>query len=147
MPIFTAATVLSCSPEQAWEFLIRPTNLLRVSPPDLNVTLVDAPEVLQLGSRFTVEVSRWGVSQRIVSEVTAFATGASFTDEQKLGPFKAWSHTHRIEVVPEGTRMSDEITFEPPGGLLGFVMTRRRIEEEMGRTFAYRAEQLKELLG
>ena len=50
------------------------------------VPLVEGPEQLSLGSRITVQGRRWGIPQRIVSEVTAFEPNVRFVDEQRQGP-------------------------------------------------------------
>src|SRR5262245_19310928 len=109
MPTFQAATTLACPPDRAWEFLCRPANLVLVSPPELNMQLIDGPERLQLGSRISVVGQRWGIQQRITSEVTAFQEMDFLIDEQKEGPFGKFSHLHKVEAVPEGTKMTDRI--------------------------------------
>lgn len=144
MPVFTTDTVLACPVEAVWDFLIHPANMLRVSPAGLS--LVDGPDTLHLGARFTVLAQRWGISRRITSEVTEFEPGVLMVDEQREGPFGKWRHQHRLAPEPGGTRMTDDIEFEPPGGLLGFVVTARRIEEELRSAFAFRAERFRELL-
>jgi hypothetical protein len=37
----------------------------------LHLKVEEGPEVLQLGSRVTVRGRRWGIPQRVVSEVTS----------------------------------------------------------------------------
>jgi ligand-binding SRPBCC domain-containing protein len=54
---------------------------------------------------------------------------------------------HRFEAVPSGTRVTDHINYEPPGGVLGLVMTAPMLERELAWIFGYRTEKLKELLG
>ena len=147
MPLFEAVTELASPPPEVFDFLCRPANLIQVSPPELNMTLLDGPERLQLGSRVTLQGQRMGVRQKIVSEITACEPTHLLVDVQREGPFGRWVHTHRFEVSAAGTRMTDSILFEAPGGLLGFVLTNRRIEEELKWVFAYRAKRFKELLG
>jgi crotonobetainyl-CoA:carnitine CoA-transferase CaiB-like acyl-CoA transferase len=71
--------------------------------------LVEGPPQLQLGARVVLQGRRWGIPQRVVSEVTAWDPPTSFTDAQVEGPFRRWVHTHSFEAVPEGTRVLDEI--------------------------------------
>jgi ligand-binding SRPBCC domain-containing protein len=146
MPVFEHVTELRCPPAKVFEFISRPANLLAVSPPDLHLRLVDGPERLALGARITVRGRRWGVSQSITSEVTALEPGALLKDEQRSGPFGRFVHTHRLEATPEGTRMTDRIEFDPPGGLLGLILTAGRIENELRESFAYRDRKFRELL-
>ncbi|MFN4258529.1 MAG: SRPBCC family protein [Gemmataceae bacterium] len=146
MPVFEATVQVSRSIADVFEFFARPANLLIVSPPELNLRLVEGPERLELGSRLVVQGRRWGIPQRIVSEVTAFEPVQRFVDEQREGPFARWIHNHLFETVVGGTQVTDRIEFDPPSGLLGLVMTASKIERDLGDVFAYRARKLLELL-
>jgi ligand-binding SRPBCC domain-containing protein len=147
MPVFQATVCLPRPTAEVFDFFRRPANLIRISPPDFHLRLVEAPEVLELGSRLTLQGRRWGIPQRIVSEVTALEQEALMVDEQREGPFGKWVHTHRFEAVPEGTRVTDEIDYAAPGGLLGLVVSERFIASDLEWIFQYRTEKLKELLG
>ncbi len=147
MPQFEWLTELSRPAADVFAFLCRPANLVQVSPPEFHMRLVEGPEQLQLGSLVTIQGRRWGFPQRIVSEITALEPNVLLRDEQRQGPFGKWIHTHRLEPLPDGTRMIDHIEFEAPGGLLGLVLTARRIENDLQRIFAYRAAKFRELLG
>jgi ligand-binding SRPBCC domain-containing protein len=147
MAVFENVTYLARPVEEVFDFLCNPANLIRVTPPELHMRLVDGPPRLELGSRITLQGRRWGIPQRIVSEVTALEPNVLLQDEQREGPFGKWVHTHRLEPAPEGTRMTDRIEFTAPGGLLGLVLTERRIEQDLEQVFAYRAQKFKEILG
>jgi ligand-binding SRPBCC domain-containing protein len=147
MPVFQATQAFPRTVEEVFAFFRRPANLLLVSPPELHLRLVEGPEELGLGSRLVVKGRRWGVPQRIASEVTAFEPNVAFTDEQREGPFRKFVHAHRFEAVPGGARMTDTIEYDPPGGLLGLVATAARIERDLRWIFAYRTARLGELLG
>lgn len=148
MPIFETQQTFARPVAEVFDFFCRAANLVRVSPPELHMVLEEGPEVLELDSRLTLKGRRWGVPQRIVSKVTAFEPGVSFTDEQVEGPFRRWKHTHSFEALPAGgTRTTDRIEFEPPGGALGFLVTARFIEKDLKWVFEYRQQKLRELLG
>ena len=49
MPQFQAQVALTCSPQEVFEFLIRPANALMISPPETALNYVDVPDVLELG--------------------------------------------------------------------------------------------------
>src|SRR5579884_1284135 len=119
MPSFDAVQTVPRPLAEVFEFFLDPANLVRVSPPELHMRLVEGPPRLQLGSVIVLQGRRWGVPQRVVSAVTAFEPAASFVDEQRQGPFRRWRHVHRFEAAPEGTRIVDHIDYDPPGGLLG----------------------------
>jgi ligand-binding SRPBCC domain-containing protein len=146
MPHFETSTSLSLPIARVFDFLSLSANLVELTPPEFNVRLVEAPERLHLGARVVLQARRWGFSQRLVSEVTAFEPDHLLVDEQRDGPFRKWIHTHILEAVPGGTRMTDRIEFEPPDGVLGFLLTPETILSELQDLFAYRERRLKELL-
>jgi ligand-binding SRPBCC domain-containing protein len=147
MPVFQTTQTFPRALAEVFEFFCQPAHLLRVAPPDLNMRLIEAPPRLQLGARVVVQGQRWGVPQRIVSEVTRFTPDVAITQEQRDGPFRRWVHTHRFEVVPGGTLVLDHVEFEPPGGILGLVITAAAVERDLAWLFGYRREQLQLLLG
>ena len=108
--------------------------------------LLSGPQQLHLGARITLQGRRWGLSQRVVSEVTVWEPEQRFVDEQREGPFKRWVHTHQFEALPDGgTRVTDRVEYEPPGGMLRFILTAAAVERELSRVFGYRREKLIQL--
>jgi ligand-binding SRPBCC domain-containing protein len=147
MPRFETVEDVSASLSQVFDFFSRPANLLKISPPELHFQLLSGPEQLQLGSRITLQGRRWGLSQRFVNEVTEWVPEMRFVDEQREGPFKKWTHMHAFESLPDGgTRVTDRIDFEPPGGMLGFVLTSKAVERDLKWVFDYRGKMLVQLL-
>jgi ligand-binding SRPBCC domain-containing protein len=147
MPHFEMIENLPAPLSRVFDFFSRPANLVTISPPELHFQLLSGPEQLHLGARVTLQGRRWGLSQRLVSEVTVWEPENRFVDEQREGPFKKWIHTHQFEALPDGgTRVTDRIDYEPPGGMLGFVVTVKAVERDLKWIFEYRREKLMELL-
>jgi ligand-binding SRPBCC domain-containing protein len=147
MPRFVATVNVSAPVAHVFDFFRNPANLVRLAPPALQLQLEHGPQELQLGSRLTLSGRRWGVRYRSVTEVIAFEPGVLFVDEQKEGAFRRWVHTHRFEDLPtSGTRILDQIDYEPPGGLLGLVLTPAVVDRELDEFFRYRNAKLAELL-
>ena len=80
-----------------------------------------------------------------LTEIKYVEEGFSFVDEQRVGPYKLWLHTHRLEDVEGGTRMTDEIRYQIPFGFFGkfahFLFVRRTLK----RIFDYRRKKLDEI--
>jgi ligand-binding SRPBCC domain-containing protein len=146
MPHFEKTTILACPVAEVFEFLSRPANLVEVTPPEFNMHLVEGPERLVLGARIVLQGRRWGFSQRVVSKITALEPDRLLVDEQIEGLFKKWIHSHRLEEIPGGTRMIDTIEFEPPGGVVGLLLSADTIQTELEDLFVYRTQKFKELL-
>jgi ligand-binding SRPBCC domain-containing protein len=148
MARFVTTVDLSAPIAQVFDFFRRPANLLRVAPPSLHLQLENPPDVLQLGSRLALCGRRWGIRYRSVTEVIAFQPGLYFLEEQKEGAFRKWVHAHRFEATANtGTHVVDEIDYEPPGGMLGLLLTAGAVERELNEFFRYRNEQLTGTLG
>jgi ligand-binding SRPBCC domain-containing protein len=147
MPKFESVQSLARPLGEVFDFFCRPANFIQVMPPELHLRFVEGPELLELGARFVVQGKRWGVPQRIVSEVTVFEPEVRFIDEQREGPFRKWIHTHRFEASGGTTRVQDVIDYEPPGGLLGMMVTANMIERDLKWVFEYRVRKLADLFG
>ncbi len=147
MPVFTATQTFARPIAEVFDFFCRPANLPRVSPPELHMTVEQAPEQLTLGSRLVVKGRRWGLSQRVVSQVVEFEANVRFVDVQVEGPFRKFRHAHLFEALPDGgTRATDRIDYEKPGGALGLIATQAFIEKDLRWIFDYRRQKLAELL-
>ena len=143
MPIFTNQVLLACSPAEVFEFLRVPANRLHLAPPEVSLELVEGPALLDLGSRTTWKTRRLGVSQSLVLEVTQCVPPGRLVEEQRQGPFRRWVQTLLCHPHDEGTLMEDVIDFEPPGGVLGLLMTAAKIEEMLAHAFAWRDRELR----
>ena len=146
MPVFESTTALLCPADALFDFLTRPANLVRVSPPELQVKVANPPEVLELGTVLVVTARRWGFPQRFITQVVAFEPGRMFVEEQRHGPFKKMVHHHIVETDGAGARMIDRVEYEPPGGLLGLMLSPARIAKEMAELYAFRVQKFKEIL-
>jgi ligand-binding SRPBCC domain-containing protein len=146
MPTFEHTETHPAPPARAFDLFRRPAERVRLAPPELHLHLVEGPTELQLGSRLTLRGRRWGVTQRMVSEITTFENGVLIVEEQRQGPFRSWKHTQRFAPAPDGVQITDVIEYEPPGGVLGRLATAEVIHRELERIFSYRREKVTELL-
>ena len=63
-----------------------------------------------------------------------------FVDEQARGPFRRWRHRHVMLPAEGGTRLRDEIEFEPPLGPVGRAFAPALVLPRLRKLFAYRHE-------
>lgn len=148
MALFETSVALAFPPEKVWDFLIRPANLPRLTPPEAGLFVINAPEILSLGSRLQFKVQGMGQVQEFLHEITAFDPQERLTETMLKGLFGKWHHEHLFDVNSnDETVVTDRIEFEPPSGLLGFLVTKKKILETLEDGFDHRQEQLKKLLG
>ena len=67
-------------------------------------------------------------------------------DEQRVGPYKLWLHSHELEEIGEGTQMKDTIRYLVPFGPIGLIANFLFVRPTLKRIFDYRREKLEEIL-
>jgi ligand-binding SRPBCC domain-containing protein len=148
MPEFKADFLLPQSPQAVFEFHANTANLLRMIPEHNRPELVAGPATLTSGSEFELKVTTFGVIQQLRFKVTRFESPRLIVDEQLKGPFRSWVQTHEFEPAANGgTRLVYRVEFEPPGGMLGFVVTAPRVIAQLEQTLPIREQRTRELLG
>jgi ligand-binding SRPBCC domain-containing protein len=145
MPHYSSTLEIARPLAELFSFFTKPRNLLQLAPPELSLELLTAPDVLILGARLVWKGKRYGVSQQIIQDVATFDMDKLIIVEQKQGPFKRWIHSHQFLAIDGGTLIYEKIDFEPPGGMLGFMITADSIRKDLDKLFAYRVKKLKEL--
>jgi ligand-binding SRPBCC domain-containing protein len=145
MSHYTVTLELACPVADLFAFLARPRNLVQLAPPDLHLELLAGPEVLECGSRLTWKGRRFGISQHMVQEVTAFELEMRIVIEQKQGPCARWVHALQFSATDKGVRLSEQIDFDPPTGLLGRLIGPDFIRKDLDKIYAYRESKLKEI--
>ena len=130
-----------------WDFVSVPQNLNEITPPDMAFEIVgDHPERTCAGLllEYRVKIPFMGWTPWL-TEIKYVEEGVSFMDEQRVGPYKLWLHTHRLEEVDKGTKMTDEIRYQLPLGFLGSIAHLLFVRRTLRRIFDYRRQKLNEL--
>jgi ligand-binding SRPBCC domain-containing protein len=146
MAEFESELWLPCGLEALFEFLLRPLNVQRISDPRLGLAFEEAPDVVESGSRIAFKVQAYGVVQHIEHEITAVDRPRLIVEEQIKGPMKAWRHEHLLEAKDDGVLMIDRIEFQPPGGMLGFLVKESHILDGLEDGFLHREQELRRLV-
>jgi ligand-binding SRPBCC domain-containing protein len=148
MHLFETQVTLGCSLDEAFEFFLRPANALKISPPGLGLHFVSAPEVLAVGSRIEFKVQGWGQIQSLIHEITHIDRPNQYVEKQVKGPFKQWVHSHGFAADEAGhVVVTDRIEFDPPGGIIGLLISKNKILEHLEDGFDHRHMQLLKLFG
>ena len=132
-----------------WEFISVPQNLNKITPPDMAFEIIGEPPEksyagLLLEYRVKVPLLSWSTW---LTEIKYVEDGVSFMDEQRVGPYKLWLHTHKLEDVEGGTRMTDDIRYLVPLGPIGLLANILFVGRTLRRIFDYRRVKMEELFG
>ncbi len=145
MPLFETQVSLPCSSETLFNFLIRPVNVVELNRPEMKFALIEAPDVIQEGSQIRFQVEALGFKQQMLHEVSDFHPMEGFVVREVEGVLKKFEHHHRLEAQPDGsTILFEKVDYEPPGGVVGFIVTEAKVREGMEKNFLYRHNGLKQ---
>ena len=102
---------LPVSRKVLWSFVSVPQNLNQITPPKMAFKIVgEQPDSAYAGLllEYKVRIPVLGWTSWL-TEIKYVTQGYSFMDEQRVGPYKLWLHTHTLEDVEGGTKMTDVI--------------------------------------
>lgn len=138
MPTITFTTRLDVPAEALFAWHARPGAFERLTPPWATVRL-DHFEGIRDGQRAVIRMRTGPVRRTWVAEHHDYVEGRQFCDTQVQGPFRRWTHTHRMEPDgPDASTLVDHVDYALPLGALGQALGGRRVRAEVERVFAYR---------
>jgi len=147
MPTFEIRTEVLVSPEILFDFIIRPANMQAIAPADTGMAIIEAPEVLETGSKLVFKVQAYGIVQQLEHEIVLVEHPRLLHEKMTKGPLPKWEHQYLVEPHGEGhAALTNKIEFEPPGGMLGMILTADRIMQQLEDGYAHRSEALKKAL-
>ncbi len=139
MAQFTLSAEFECSPVALREYLGATANFALITDPELEFELVEAPELVAVGAEIAFSVLAGGIRQ-VLRHRWITVTDLQITAEQVMGPAQSWLHDQTLSPTPRGCELTETITFEPPGGMLGFMVTEDAILQSLSRGTAVRHE-------
>lgn len=144
MPTLVFASEMPCPVEALWAFHSSPEALTRLMPPGQRVTVTGDARV-ETGAIHDLRIVRWGLPLRWRARIESVEPPTRdrpgrFVDVAVRSPFAAWRHEHRMEATPDGSRLTDTVTYTPPFGPLGILADRLFLRRDLERLFAHRHE-------
>lgn len=134
--------------ERVWKYFSNPHNLKHITPPEIGfrVTTPDLPEEIYPGLFIEYKVSPLlGIPLTWVTEITHVDTHVMFADEQRIGPYRIWSHKHFFKKDGKGTLMTDRVDYALPPvpfqGLINQLIVASKLEE----IFAFRKQAVERI--
>ncbi len=143
MAAFETEINIQATVEELFDFLIQPDNIKAISPPEMGLKFLDAPEKFSHECEVSFAVQTMGQIQEFTHRITHFDSPNLFIEELTIGPLPMWVHSHHFAATESGmTLVKDVIEFKPPGGLIGLMMSEARILDSLEEGFFYRHQQL-----
>ena len=134
---FILSAQFACPPATLREYLGTVSNFRSITDPELEIEIIEAPEVVTAGTEIQFSIVTGGIRQVLRHRWTT-VTESQIVADQGTGPVQSWQHTQTISAVAAGCRLEETVTFEPPGGMLGFVITEKAILQSLNTGTAIR---------
>ena len=140
---------LPISLDTAWDFLCDASNLSKLTPSSMQMTILSGAEKpMYAGQILQYSVKPLpGFKTKWVSEITQYVPKKYFTDVQLYGPYAFWHHTHFVTEIEGGVIMEDLIYYKVPLGLLGKFVHPFLVKPKLQAIFNYRTQQLEAIFG
>lgn len=145
MRTYEKSSFIACSAKALFDFHLDVNNLTKISPPNIDVTLLQAPsepkegEVIKLRTVKNFLPTTWEVQIKTLRAPTLFV------DKALKSPFSLWEHHHIFTPKEGGCELKDIVHFSLPLGFLG-GMLHGFVEKELEEMFAFRHDVTKKLL-
>lgn len=130
--------------ERVFEFFSDPLNLEAITPPWLRFRVVGcSDETIREGTLIDYKLRLRGIPLRWRSRISVWEPPFRFVDEQVIGPYRKWVHTHTFRPDGDATLALDDVEYAVLGGSL---VERLIVRPDLLRIFAHRRERLHDLL-
>lgn len=147
MAVYKSEVIVNESPEKVFEFFLNPNNLEQITLPSLQLQMLDAPDEVQVGTQVEFQVTHFGQDLKATHEVISIDEYC-ITEKQAKGVMKEFEQERRFEAADNGgCRIETTVTFEGPGGLIGAIMTEKRIRSSLDDAFEFQNNTLQEKFG
>jgi ligand-binding SRPBCC domain-containing protein len=130
--------------ERVFAFFADASNLESISPPFLHFRLLTPRVEMRRGATLDYRLRLRGVPFRWRTEITVWEPESRFRDEQRLGPYRYWRHSHLFRAERGGTIVEDGVNYDVPGG---WAVHQLLVGPDLIRIFTYRQERLREIFG
>jgi ligand-binding SRPBCC domain-containing protein len=135
---------LNMTLQEAWDYFSSPYNLNDITPAFFNVEITSkVPEKIYAGLMISYRMKAvFGIPMAWLSEVSHCDEPKRFVYQQRIGPFKFWSHEVCLTETQNGIRLEDIMFYAMPFGWLGESINRWLIADRLERIFDTRRDYL-----
>ncbi|MBF6647556.1 SRPBCC family protein [Methylobacter sp. BlB1] len=135
---------LSMSRQQAWDFFSSPHYLNDITPDFFHVDIISpVPDEIYAGLMISYRMKAvGGIRMAWLSEVSHCQKPLRFIYQQRIGPFKFWSHEVKLSECSDGAILEDIVFYAMPYRWLGELLHVLLIGDKLKRIFDTRHDYL-----
>jgi len=146
--VFRAEQFVARPLDEVFEFFSQAENLQQLTPEWLHFRILSVePSPVRTGTMIRYSL-RWRIFPiHWTSEIVVWDPPHGFVDEQRKGPYRLWHHEHRFAPEGNGTRITDEVRYALPFGVLGRVAHKLKVKKDVEDIFIYRKAAVEKIFG
>ncbi len=143
MPSLHFEQLIAAPLEQVFDFHKDPYNLLKITPPEMNMIVKNEdPVIMACGTKIIYQIKILGMPLRWHSMITEYDPPHRFVDVQMSGPYKKWHHTHTFKAEGDATLVIDDVDYKLPLGYLGAAVAGHLVIQQLAKIFSHREQKL-----
>ncbi|XWK88142.1 MAG: SRPBCC family protein [Phormidium sp.] len=140
---FKYSSLIDAPVEVVWNFHERPDILQILTPPWQPVEIVRREGGLDVGAITEFRILLGPFPVRWVARHIECEKNRLFVDRQISGPMENWVHRHLFTQENGKTKLTDQIDYEIPGGLIAELLLEWWVNARLTDMFRYRHEVTK----
>lgn len=141
MGTFIKRSEIAASAQAVFDWHEAPGAFKSLTPPWERVRVLRQEGGIRDGARISLLVGSMPFALRWDLTHIDYQPGESFTDTQVKGPFKHWTHVHRMKPSgPNRSVLEDQVEYTLPGGWLGRLIGEPIMKRKLKKLFAFRHE-------
>jgi ligand-binding SRPBCC domain-containing protein len=145
--VFETSQWLSSPPEVTFGFFSDPSNLARITPPDLGFAILTPGAIeMRAGARIDYRIRLCRLPVRWTSLIEVWEPNARFVDVQVRGPYRLWRHEHTFEARDGGTLVGDRVEYALPLFPFGEFVHPLLVRPDLDRIFSFRSSAIRRIL-
>ncbi|MEY3786597.1 MAG: hypothetical protein RLZ75_804 [Pseudomonadota bacterium] len=135
---------LNLTRQEAWKFFSSPYYLNDITPEFFHVSIISkVPEKIYAGLMLNYQMKAvFGIPMSWLSEISHCDEPKRFVYEQRIGPFKFWSHEVCLTETQNGIALEDIMFYAMPIGWLGQLINTVLIANKLECIFDTRRDYL-----
>lgn len=135
---FSRTLTLPLPVERLFAWHEAPGAFERLNPPWQPVRLLNTHLGIQPGNEVELRIPVGPFGMRATFRHGEYRKNELFTDSQIRGPFRSWEHRHQFAQTPEGSELTDVVTYTLPLSALSHPLAGWKASAELERLFRYR---------
>ena len=132
--------------DRVFPFFAEARNLERITPPLLGFAVTnEEPVEMRAGAIIQYRLKLHGLPVDWLTRIDEWEPGVRFVDQQLVGPYRLWHHTHTFEARGDSTLMRDTVRYALPLWPLG-ELAMPLVRRDLRQIFDFRRDSVGALL-